>query len=867
MSKLSRFAIDAVSLLAFPTLVGIMGYRSLEQRERPSVVPAMDTAAVASVTRPMLDPSKPTVVVLLGTDLTEITDALGPYETFARAGKYNVVTAADKRQPTLLTGGLQILPHYSLAEIDGQVAGGPAVVVVPNLPNADDPINRPVIDWITKQASKGSMIHSWCKGAMALAETGLLDGKTATAHWGDIPTLEKRYPKVTWVRGVRWIDRGQFVMSAGITSGIDASLRVLFRLAGDSVARRVTKEMRYPNYHFALDPRVEQYELQASDLVLLANAAFRVARPTIALALYDGVGELDLSNVYDAHGHLTAANIETIGAQSGPVVTQHGLTVFPTVEANGAVEFDRVIVPGVDGRKGAARLVQVLSAVNTVEYVHADAPTRFGLEPVIADLARTADALSARFALRRMEYRSDSIALGNAFPWMLAIALGAWAVLGLAALRLIQGVSAPATLRSMMARHRHHHLARNATMILLMAVAVACRDGLPTTPENPNPVDPIKPAPVVASVTLNVSAIALAEGGSQQLMATPRDSTGNAIGGIAITWSSSDRSVADVNAIGRIIGVRAGTATLTASANGKSAEVTVSVTASYPYELIYSVRTFDIFRELFRMDLGIDTPGRRLFEPNQWASQPRPSPDGARILYVAPNPIIGDPSIWVANRDGSSSQMIVAFISDAFSEPTWSPDGQKIAYVRSTNDGTTDRSHIWIANADGTNQTPITKDMPGNQSMPAWSPVLPDGTQRIAFVQDLNLKPRIWTMLPDGSGARQLGSMTDAYDIQPAWSPDGRTIAFQRTTASIAGDLWLMNADGSNERALLPLGLSGSQLSPQWSPDGRMVAFTSNHESAATYQIFTVWADGTKLARRTFDTTDKATPAWLPNDR
>ena len=71
-------------------------------------------------------------------------------------------------------------------------------------------------------------------GLKLLFYQGLLDGQTATAHWGDIPTLEKRYPRVTWVRGVRWIDRGQFVMSAGITSGIDASLRVLIRVAGDS---------------------------------------------------------------------------------------------------------------------------------------------------------------------------------------------------------------------------------------------------------------------------------------------------------------------------------------------------------------------------------------------------------------------------------------------------------------------------------------------------------------------------------------------------------------------------------------------------------------------------------------------------------
>jgi Tol biopolymer transport system component len=122
----------------------------------------------------------------------------------------------------------------------------------------------------------------------------------------------------------------------------------------------------------------------------------------------------------------------------------------------------------------------------------------------------------------------------------------------------------------------------------------------------------------------------------------------------------------------------------------------------------------------------------------------------------------------------------------------------------------------------------------------------------------------------DGSDRRQLGSSTEAHDIQPAWSPDGRTIALQRTTATVSADIWLMNADGTSERPLLVAPLAGSQLSPAWSPDGRLVAFTSAHESAGgspSYQIYTAWTDGTKLARRTFDASDKSAPVFLPVTR
>jgi putative intracellular protease/amidase len=319
------------------------------------------------------------------------------------------------------------------------------IVVIPNLPNAREAINRPVIDWIRRQAHQGALIHSWCKGAMALAETGLLDGQTATAHWGDIPALEKVYPRVRWVRGVRWIDRGQYVMSAGITSGIDASLRVIIRLAGDSTARRVAREMRYPNYHFALDPTVEQYELQPSDLVLLANAAYRVLRPSIGVALYDGMGEMDLSNVYDAHGHTMVARVETVSDSSRAVVTQHGLTLFPSIGASDTAairELKRLLVPGIDGRTGARSVVSVVAAAApavAVHYLHADQPTRFGLEPVLEDLSRTADVPTARFAQRRMEFRSGAVRLtGPALPWIPLASAAVLAALGAGLLGIVR---------------------------------------------------------------------------------------------------------------------------------------------------------------------------------------------------------------------------------------------------------------------------------------------------------------------------------------------------------------------------------------------------------------------------------------------
>jgi dipeptidyl aminopeptidase/acylaminoacyl peptidase len=423
-----------------------------------------------------------------------------------------------------------------------------------------------------------------------------------------------------------------------------------------------------------------------------------------------------------------------------------------------------------------------------------------------------------------------------------------------------------------MSRHIRYRILIAALTVTALT-ALACGDSDPAAPGPvvPDPTVPsTPPGRVVASLELDAASVSLEEGATRTFVATPRDARGAAITGLSIAWSSSDTAIARVDLLGKVTAMRAGAATLTATVNGMSAQAVVAVAASYGFDLLYEQRTFDVFRELFRLDIrAAGAAPARMFPAQQWASQARPSPDGSRIAYVCPNPIIGDPAICVAGRDGGGAAMIAAFIGESFDAPTWSPDGGRLAFVRTKNEDGVDRSHIWLVNADGTGLAAITAELPGSQAMPAWSPRLPDGSERIAWVQDVNLSPRIWTMRPDGSDRRRLGSAGDVRDIQPAWSPDGLTIAFQRTSATVPADLWLMRVDGSDERALMPMvALSGAQLWPAWSPDGRIIAFTSSHErvgtSAPSYQVYTVWSDGSRLSRRTLDAGDKAAPSWLP---
>jgi hypothetical protein len=161
-------------------------------------------------------------------------------------------------------------------------------------------------------------------------------------------------------------------------------------------------------------------------------------------------------------------------------------------------------------------------------------------------------------------------------------------------------------------------------------------------------------------------------------------------------------------------------------------------------------------------------------------------------------------------------------------EPTWSPDGTKIAY--------NDNSNIWVMNADGTGKVNLTPDAGLAETSPAWSP---DGT-KIAFVKQSD----IWVTNATGGGETQLTSTAGAAERSPDWSPDGLKIAYSR-----GGQIWSMNSDGGGQAALTGGAGEGGAL-PAWSPDGAKIVFASNAFMAPMgYDIFVMNTDGTGVTR------------------
>ena len=184
-------------------------------------------------------------------------------------------------------------------------------------------------------------------------------------------------------------------------------------------------------------------------------------------------------------------------------------------------------------------------------------------------------------------------------------------------------------------------------------------------------------------------------------------------------------------------------------------------------------------------------------------------------------------------------------------DPSWSPDGQLIAFASDRN-GNAD---IFIMKKDGSDVRQLTFDTM-DERIPRWSPdgrkiLFLSGSDGLLSVESARFRYLdIFAVDIDGSHLANLTRTPSADEYEPAWSPDGKTIAFLRS-----GVIRLINPDGTNERALHPPNPGFSDDAVAWSPDGKVLAysaFNGNHPPYTdTYVIFTVNADGSNIKRIT----------------
>jgi putative intracellular protease/amidase len=455
MLLLARAAVYLLAFLVPPVLVSVVGLKT-DESARYEGSPATLNVRAAELPAPSRhDPDRPTAVVLLSNQGSVVTDVLAPYEVLSESGAFNVYAAAPEREVAPLSGGLDVLPQLSLAELDRRLGGeDPDVIVVPQMRDVGSLGHRPVAAWLREHAEGTGTVMSVCNGARVLADAGLLAGRRATANWANMAEWERSYPDTVWVRGRRYVEDGNVLTSAGVTSGISATLHVIRGHVGEEAAEELAREIGYPDRRLGHEPRIEADHLTASDRTLyVLAAAYGWGKPRIGVVLNEGTSEIELASVFDVYpGPVFTSNTTslTLEGPRSPVRSEHGLLFVPRSDLDSAQGLDRVLVPGraapsvTDARVRSWGLERGLD----LEFIHAGPPAGFPFDATLRDLAEHENAPVARFMARLLEYPIGHLDLaGGGWPYAHLLRPLALGLLGLALAVLVDRLLGPATKR------------------------------------------------------------------------------------------------------------------------------------------------------------------------------------------------------------------------------------------------------------------------------------------------------------------------------------------------------------------------------------------------------------------------------------
>ena len=253
---------------------------------------------------------------------------------------------------------------------------------------------------------------------------------------------------------------------------------------------------------------------------------------------------------------------------------------------------------------------------------------------------------------------------------------------------------------------------------------------------------------------------------------------------------------------------------------------------------------------------------QRLTQNDQNDSSPSWSPDGKRIAFVSERDRNWE--IYVMDADGGNQLNLTKNASED-SSPSWSPNGKRIAFM-SLRDGHiigfAPTFEIYVMDADGGNPQNLTNN-PNDDRYPAWSPngnrIVFSSEREGHFRGEVGITSELYVMDADGGNQQRLAE-NRRHDWFPAWSPEGKRIAF---ASDRKGDLenfeiYVMDADGQNEQKLT--NNRDYDWDPSWSPDSKRIAFMSDRNGST--DIYVIDADGGNLQNLTNNRHSDVSPAW-----
>ena len=183
----------------------------------------------------------------------EVLDFCGPFEVFSatrrneekrreESSPFEVLLVAERPGPITTTGGMTVLPQHTFANCPRL-----DIVVAPGGWGTRKELKNPImLDWLRTRAAEAEIVTAVCTGSMLLGFAGLLNGLHATTHWRSLDWMRDSFPAVAVEYDKHFVEDGRVFTSAGISAGIDMSLKVVAHCFGHDVARATARHMEYP---------------------------------------------------------------------------------------------------------------------------------------------------------------------------------------------------------------------------------------------------------------------------------------------------------------------------------------------------------------------------------------------------------------------------------------------------------------------------------------------------------------------------------------------------------------------------------------------------------------------------------------------
>ena len=293
---------------------------------------------------------------------TELVDFVIPYGILAQSGATQTIAVATHAGVLNMRPALRLQAQASIDEFDARFADGADYVIVPAVSKYNDPT---LLTWLTAQAGKGATIVSICDGALVVANSGLMKGHRATAHWDTEDLRPKKYPETTWLKNRRYVADGKIVSSAGISAAIPVSLALIEAIAGHDRAAALAQDLGVSEWSAQHNSEVFHPRFGVNLWAFIAanytNRWFH-SRQEIGMPVASGIDEIALALTADAYSRTGRSKAFAISASTEILQTRNGLMLMPDRIVGDKNPPDRML-PEFDATPSALTLDHALAGI------------------------------------------------------------------------------------------------------------------------------------------------------------------------------------------------------------------------------------------------------------------------------------------------------------------------------------------------------------------------------------------------------------------------------------------------------------------------------------------------------------------------